>query len=76
MKADKENKVARMKATKQQHLQKQKGQTFQQASTLQNEVIIGKNHALKKYDQFALNTSCFWGSLTELCNFTKFVLQN
>ena len=23
---------------------------------------IGKNHALKKYDQFALNTSCFWAS--------------
>ena len=21
---------------------------------------IGKKHALKKYDQFALNTSCFW----------------
>ena len=21
---------------------------------------IGKNHALKKYDQFAPNTSCFW----------------
>ena len=26
------------------------------------EVVIGKKHALKKYDQFALNTSCFWGS--------------
>ena len=24
------------------------------------EVLIGKKHALKKYDQFALNTSCFW----------------
>ena len=23
---------------------------------------IGKKHALKIYDQFALNTSCFWGS--------------
>ena len=22
---------------------------------------IGKKHALKKYDQFALDTSCFWG---------------
>ena len=22
---------------------------------------IGKKHALKKCDQFALNTSCFWG---------------
>ena len=25
---------------------------------------IGKRHALKKYDQFALNTSCFWGNTT------------
>ena len=24
---------------------------------------IGKKHALKKYDYFALNTSCFWGSI-------------
>ena len=23
---------------------------------------IGKKHALKKYDQFSLNTSCFWES--------------
>ena len=23
---------------------------------------IGKKHALKKYDQFTINTSCFWGS--------------
>ena len=23
---------------------------------------MGKKHAFKKYDQFALNTSCFWGS--------------
>ena len=22
----------------------------------------GKKHALKKFDQFILNTSCFWGS--------------
>ena len=22
---------------------------------------VGKKHALKKYDRFALNTSCFWG---------------
>ena len=36
---------------------------------------IGKMHALKKYDQFALNTSCFWGILPNLCNFTKFLLQ-
>ena len=25
---------------------------------------IGKKHALKKYDQFALNTSCFLGGST------------
>ena len=25
-------------------------------------IPTGKKHALKKYDQFALNTSCFWGS--------------
>ena len=24
--------------------------------------FIGKKHSLKIYDQFALNTSCFWGS--------------
>ena len=29
-------------------------------------LCLGKNHALKKYDQFSLNTSCFGGS-------TKFV---
>ena len=22
---------------------------------------IGKKHALKKYDQFTINTGCFWG---------------
>ena len=25
-------------------------------------ILIGKKHALKIYDQFALNTSCFWES--------------
>ena len=24
---------------------------------------IGKKHALKKYNQFAINTSCFWGEV-------------
>ena len=33
---------------------------------------IGKRHALKKYNQFALNTSCFFGNL---CKFTKFLVQ-
>ena len=42
---------------------------------------LGKKHALKKYDQFALNNSCFWGSNTgsnitqKLSNFTKILLQ-
>ena len=26
------------------------------------EAGLGKKHALKKYDQFDVNTSCFWGS--------------
>ena len=28
----------------------------------QQQNTMGKNHALKKYDQLALNTSYFWGS--------------
>ena len=32
------------------------------AMTEKKTVDIGKKHALKKYDQFALNTGCFWGS--------------
>ena len=45
------------------------------------ESSIGKKHALKIYDQFSPNTSCFWGKyrndqmLPQLCNFTKFMLQ-
>ena len=31
-------------------------------SNIEEEDSIGKMHALKKYDQFSLNTSCFWGS--------------
>ena len=31
-------------------------------TTQQILVHIGKKHALKIYDQFSLNTSCFWGS--------------
>ena len=30
------------------------------------EKLIGKKHALKKYDQFTLNTSCFWRSVPVL----------
>ena len=43
--------------------------------------VIGKKDALKKYDQFTLNTSCFLGNevpdqiLQQLCNFTIFLLQ-
>ena len=29
------------------------------------EKLIGKKYAIKKYDQFALNTSCFWGSTVD-----------
>ena len=40
---------------------------------------IGKTHALKKYDQFALITSCFWGStgsnITPVVQFHNFLLQ-
>ena len=32
---------------------------------------IGKKHALKKYDQFALNTSCFWGSTGSVVQFPE-----
>ena len=32
------------------------------SSESDSEVAIGKKHALKKYAQFALNTSCFWES--------------
>ena len=28
-----------------------------------NDPLIGKKHALKKYNQFAINTSCFWGEV-------------
>ena len=38
-------------------------------------LAIGKKHALKKYDQFTLNTSCFWGStrsnITPDCAFSR-----
>ena len=27
---------------------------------------IGKKHALKKYDQFAHNTTCIWGSMYKI----------
>ena len=41
---------------------------------------VGRKHALKKYDQFALNTSCFWAStrsniIPVMCNFMRFLLQ-
>ena len=54
------------------------------AMTEKKTIDIGKKHALKKYDQFALNTSCFWGKyriksrldqiLHQLCKFTKISL--
>ena len=36
--------------------------TSYHGSLLARSESIGKKYALKKYDQFALNTSCFWGS--------------
>ena len=42
--------------------------------------LIGKKYALKKYDQFALDNSCFWGSTgssitpSQLCSFTNFLV--
>ena len=37
---------------------------------------IGKKHALKKYDQFTLNTSCFLGSNTTIVQFHEiFVIK-
>ena len=30
-------------------------------TTVQKYCLIGKRHALKRYNQFSLNTSCFWG---------------
>ena len=38
-------------------------------NTLEEDSSIGKKHALKKYDQFALNTSCFWRSCAISRNF-------
>ena len=34
-----------------------------------SDITIGKKHALKKYDQFALNTSCFLGICVNSRNF-------
>ena len=36
---------------------------LKQAADRERAMIGKKEHALKKYDQFALNTSCFWGSI-------------
>ena len=32
---------------------------------------LGKKHALKKYDQFTLNTSCIWGSIYPNCAISR-----
>ena len=39
-------------------------------------VLIGKKHALKKYDQFALNTSCFWRSTGSHEFFVTKIMKN
>ena len=36
---------------------------------------LGKMHALKKYDQFALNTSCFWGSTGKVVQFHEIFVK-
>ena len=38
-------------------------------NNLENGNNIGKKHALKKYDQFTQNTSCFWGCITPVVQF-------
>ena len=47
--------------------------TFCREQTLK---LGGVKHALKKYDQFALNTSCFWGNtgsnITPVVQFQEF----
>ena len=47
------------------------------ANDLTIRIIIGRKHALKKYDQFTLNTSCFWRSTGSNITpvFMKFLLQ-
>ena len=35
-------------------------------SNIEEEDSIGKMHALKKFDQFSLNTSRFWGSIRSI----------
>ena len=39
-----------------------RGITFEDVIIPKENVLIGMKYAFKKYDQFALNTSCFWGS--------------
>ena len=44
-------------------------QLFNAAKAFERKFIGNKKkHAFKKYDQFALNTSCFWGSTTSNIN--------
>ena len=44
-------------------------QLFNAAKAFERKFIGNKKkHAFKKYDQFALKTSCFWGSTTSNIN--------
>ena len=52
MKVEKENKAARVKAMKQQHLRQQPAQTFQQASTMHDQVHV-HHHDQADQDQDA-----------------------
>ena len=36
---------------------------------------LGKKHALKKYDKFALNTSCFWGGSALVVKFHEIFVK-
>ena len=49
----------------------------QERLKIMKSIAIGKKHAFKRYDQFALNTSCFWGSKywIKFRNFIKILFQ-
>ena len=36
---------------------------MKRAIEVEENIPIGKRHALEKYDQFALNASCFWDQI-------------
>ena len=67
------------KTAKIQEISARKTHQIQQRNELSEMVkTIGKKHAFKKYDQFALNTSCFWGStgsnITPIVQFQEIIV--